>query len=163
MNEAPTLDVSSDALFARHLNLAPLGGRRRGLVPCRFHAERTASLSVDLDRGIFHCFGCGAQGGVKRFAERVGEGARTPARPTHYRSPLDEARAAILLQARRQPWNGVDVLHNREMAGWVRFGHRRVLELRAAGHERVDWDCLANAARIETAVHALEHSLDTSR
>ena len=59
--------------FARHLDLAPLRGRRRGSVRCIFHQERTPSLSVDLDRGLFHCFGCGAEGGVRRFRELVGE------------------------------------------------------------------------------------------
>src|SRR5262245_5570956 len=62
-----------DDLFARHLDLAPLRSRRRGLVRCPFHRDRTPSLSVDLDAAIFNCFGCGAHGGWKRFAELVGE------------------------------------------------------------------------------------------
>jgi hypothetical protein len=72
-------------LFARYLDLSALRGRRRGLVPCLFHAEHTPSLSVDLDAGVFHCFGCGEQGGVLRFAELVGEALepipRAPAPP----------------------------------------------------------------------------------
>src|SRR5881396_495732 len=72
-------------LFARYLDLAPLGSRTRGVVLCVFHRERTASLSIDLDAGLFNCFGCGAQGGVRDFAALVGEplgdSLREPHRP----------------------------------------------------------------------------------
>jgi DNA primase len=34
---------------------------------CVFHDERTASMSVDADRKLFHCFGCGAAGDAFRF------------------------------------------------------------------------------------------------
>src|SRR5262245_16721298 len=40
---------------------------------CPFHHEKTPSLSIDLEKCVFHCFGCGAEGGVKRFAALVGE------------------------------------------------------------------------------------------
>src|SRR5262245_46786467 len=40
---------------------------------CPFHREHTPSLSVNIEKGVFHCFGCGVSGGVKRFAELVGE------------------------------------------------------------------------------------------
>ncbi len=65
--------VVAQDVFGRHLDLAPLRGRRHGLVKCPFRDEKTGSLSVDLDLGLFNCFGCGAQGGVRRFAELVGE------------------------------------------------------------------------------------------
>jgi DNA primase len=31
---------------------------------CVFHDERTASMSVDADKKLFHCFGCGASGDI---------------------------------------------------------------------------------------------------
>ena len=65
--------IDALALFERHLDLRPLHGRARGLVRCRFHEDRTGSLSVDLAQGVFNCFGCGAQGGVRKFRELVGE------------------------------------------------------------------------------------------
>jgi hypothetical protein len=149
----------ADDLFNRHLDLAPLGRRRRGLVRCIFHEERTASLSIDLDRGLFHCFGCGVAGGRRRFAERVGELAPVALRRECYVAPLEDARAEVLLGARRQPW--ASMLHEYAMADMVRYGRRRVTELRAEGHAVGDWNSLAAAAHVETAVNALEHSLDT--
>jgi hypothetical protein len=86
-------------LFARHLDLTPLRGRRRGVVRCIFHQDSTPSLSVDLTRQVFNCFGCGARGGFKRFAELVGERTPWPARGA-YLSPMDEARRDVLAAER---------------------------------------------------------------
>lgn len=58
------------ALLERHgIHLT----RPRGTVLCLFHQEKTPSLSIDTERGLFHCFGCGVGGGVKDFARLVGE------------------------------------------------------------------------------------------
>src|SRR5262249_6498954 len=65
----------------------------RGLVLCLFHQEKTPSLSINLEKGVFHCFGCGLSGGVKRFAELVGE----PRGNTR-----SESRATIARRARWQ-------------------------------------------------------------
>ena len=37
---------------------------------CPFHAEKSPSFTVDDRRGTFHCFGCGAHGGVIDFLMR---------------------------------------------------------------------------------------------
>jgi DNA primase len=59
-------------LVHRHLpEFTPRNGR--GVVLCVFHQEKTPSLSIDLEKGVFHCFGCGVSGGVKDFAQLVGE------------------------------------------------------------------------------------------
>src|SRR3954454_875652 len=42
-------------------------GRWMGL--CPFHDERTPSLSVDADKRLYHCFGCGASGDAIDFVE----------------------------------------------------------------------------------------------
>lgn len=42
---------------------------RRGYVPCPFHKERTASLKV-YERG-YHCFGCGENGDVFDFIQKM--------------------------------------------------------------------------------------------
>lgn len=43
------------------------GANFKGL--CPFHAERTASFSVNADKQLFHCFGCGKSGDVIRFIQ----------------------------------------------------------------------------------------------
>ena len=30
---------------------------------CPFHEDNNPSLSINLERGMFHCFGCGVRGG----------------------------------------------------------------------------------------------------
>lgn len=36
-------------------------------IACPFHREKTPSLSFNEDKGIWHCFGCGAGGTLLRF------------------------------------------------------------------------------------------------
>jgi hypothetical protein len=48
---------------------------------CPFHRETTPSFTVHPERGVFHCFGCGAHGSVIDFAMRL-----------FSLSPLDAAR-----------------------------------------------------------------------
>lgn len=38
---------------------------------CPFHNERTPSCSVSPDKGLFHCFGCGAGGDVVTFTMQI--------------------------------------------------------------------------------------------
>lgn len=38
---------------------------------CPFHNERTPSCSVSPDKGLFHCFGCGAGGDVITFTMQI--------------------------------------------------------------------------------------------
>jgi DNA primase len=59
-------------LFSKYLpDLKP--DREQQLVKCIFHNDDTPSLSVNIKEGVFHCFGCGAKGGIKEFLKRVGE------------------------------------------------------------------------------------------
>lgn len=148
----------SDALdlFARHLDLAPLRGRRRGVVRCRFHEDTRASLSVDLDRGLFHCFGCSVGGGMRRSAELVGEQRepqprRSPARP---QPPLETARRAVLATARHQPWARPGVIEQYRRADLFRMiacvidGARRIATQRGPEDPQA-WELLENAAALE--------------
>lgn len=65
------------------------GPRATGL--CPFHQERNPSFSANTERGVFLCFGCGTSGGVKKFAELVGEA---------WESRRGESRAAKACRAR---------------------------------------------------------------
>ena len=48
-----------------HVRLRRAGRNFVGL--CPFHNEKTPSFSVNLERGFFHCFGCGAGGTIFDF------------------------------------------------------------------------------------------------
>jgi len=38
---------------------------------CPFHSEKTPSFTVSADKGVFHCFGCGASGDIITFVELI--------------------------------------------------------------------------------------------
>ncbi|MFN2556706.1 MAG: DNA primase [Nitriliruptorales bacterium] len=61
---ADLADVISD-----HTRLQRAGSRLKGL--CPFHQERTPSFTVDPDKGVYHCFGCGEGGDVFTFLQRA--------------------------------------------------------------------------------------------
>ncbi len=58
-----TTDIVS--LVGEVVSLRRTGRNHMGL--CPFHQERTPSFSVNPERGIFHCFGCGKGGDVFSF------------------------------------------------------------------------------------------------
>lgn len=52
-----------------HTKLKKAGRSWKGL--CPFHKERTPSFTVDRDKGLYHCFGCGAGGDVIHFVRQI--------------------------------------------------------------------------------------------
>lgn len=160
--------MTPDELFGRYLDLAPLRGKLKGTVRCIFgHPDRTPSLSIDLKRGLFHCFGCGVDGGLKRFADLVGEpfGERRPANSQRRaRSPLDEAHAAVLCEARRQPWARPGVQELFTAADWIRARRRLIDRVRRAATEagptEAAWEALAAATAEERRVSGVEAAVD---
>lgn len=64
---APAAQAEFEELMAR------LGVRPRAhgdeLLSCPFHAETEASLHVDWQTAVFHCFGCHEQGGLRRLQD----------------------------------------------------------------------------------------------
>ncbi len=61
--------VSIVDLVSTYVRLKKQGRNYIGL--CPFHAEKTPSFSVSPEKGLFHCFGCGAGGNVFTFLMRV--------------------------------------------------------------------------------------------
>jgi hypothetical protein len=151
---------SAAPLFGRYLDLRSLGGRRRGVVKCIFHEDRLPSLSIDLDRGLFNCFGCHAQGGVFKFAKLVG--AAVPGvRPIEELSPLEIAQQMVRDRTRRYGrWAGWFYAN-----GSVRMRTQMVDEARRTAttlgpdHPKV-WDLLALAAQVERVAYVMEMPLD---
>src|SRR5215467_6568544 len=114
----PDLDIT-DAVLAElrsaadivqvvgeHTRLKKAGRSWKGL--CPFHNERTPSFTVDREKGLYHCFGCGAGGDVIHFVRQMDRldfpeavealasrfGVSIPRRAS--RSPRDDRREKIL-------------------------------------------------------------------
>ena len=62
-------------IISQYIPLKQAGRNFKAL--CPFHQEKTASFMVSPDKGIFHCFGCGAGGGVFNFIMKY-EGLEFP-------------------------------------------------------------------------------------
>jgi DNA primase len=57
------------AVIGDHTKLKKAGRSWKGL--CPFHSERTPSFTVDRDKGLYHCFGCGVGGDVIHFVRQI--------------------------------------------------------------------------------------------
>ncbi|HEX3033918.1 MAG TPA: CHC2 zinc finger domain-containing protein, partial [Thermodesulfobacteriota bacterium] len=55
-------------LIETYISLKKLGKSYVGL--CPFHDEKTPSFHVNEEKGVFHCFGCGAGGDIFGFMMR---------------------------------------------------------------------------------------------
>ena len=56
-------------VIGEHTRLKKAGRSWKGL--CPFHNERTPSFTVDREKGLYHCFGCGAGGDVIHFVRQM--------------------------------------------------------------------------------------------
>ncbi len=56
-------------VVSHYISLEKTGSNYRGL--CPFHEEKTPSFYVNVEKGFFHCFGCGAGGDVIEFVKRI--------------------------------------------------------------------------------------------
>lgn len=57
--------ISIVDVIGNYVQLKKAGKSYRGL--CPFHVEKTPSFYVDPEKGLYHCFGCGASGNVFTF------------------------------------------------------------------------------------------------
>jgi len=56
-------------VIGEHTRLKKAGRSWKGL--CPFHNERTPSFTVDREKGLYHCFGCGAGGDIVHFVRQM--------------------------------------------------------------------------------------------
>lgn len=70
-NVLAELRAASDIVevIGEHTRLKKAGRSWKGL--CPFHNERTPSFTVDRDKGLYHCFGCGVGGDVIHFVRQI--------------------------------------------------------------------------------------------
>jgi DNA primase len=62
--------ASFEAVCA-HYNIALVGRGTQRSALCPFHNETKPSLKINLDKKIFHCFGCEAKGNILEFVARI--------------------------------------------------------------------------------------------
>lgn len=55
--------------YQRHIPKFDANGKTEVQCLCPFHDDKEPSLSVNLEKGVFKCFGCGEQGGVVKFVQ----------------------------------------------------------------------------------------------
>jgi len=56
-------------LIGQYVSLKKMGRHHKGL--CPFHAEKTASFTVNEELGLYKCFGCGAGGDAYKFLMEI--------------------------------------------------------------------------------------------
>jgi DNA primase len=61
--------TSIGEIVAPHVRLRKAGKRLVGL--CPFHPDQAPSFTLDPEKGLWHCFGCGAGGNVFHFLMRA--------------------------------------------------------------------------------------------
>ncbi len=73
INDRVLSDIRSAAdivdVIGEHTTLKKAGNSWKGL--CPFHREKTPSFTVNRDRGLFYCFGCGAGGDLFGFVRQI--------------------------------------------------------------------------------------------
>lgn len=44
------------------------------LVKCIFHPDKTPSLAININKGVYYCFSCGEKGNVQTIQKFLSEG-----------------------------------------------------------------------------------------
>lgn len=140
---------------------------RSYMAVCPFHQEKTASMSLDRARGLYHCFGCGKGGDVFDFVRETrgvefGEALEMLASKAGMTLVTDpgearkRGRRAAAIEALRR---AVDIYHQRLKKAVDAGAARAYLRNRGydvdlidewkLGFAGTDWDTLAKTLRTE--------------
>jgi DNA primase len=167
------LDIAE--VISEQVSLKKQGRNYFGL--CPFHNEKTPSFSVNTEKQIFHCFGCGAGGNVFAFVQRregvsFPEAVRLLAKRARINIPEPEMEDHAVVQRKEALYfaSQFAAVFFQEMlfapAGTpaLSYAHERGLDdetLRAfgVGFAPSEWSALANYAKqkqvkLETLVEA---------
>ena len=119
------------AVAAEHIALKRVGRNYSGL--CPFHSEKSPSFSINPEKGVYFCYGCGAKGDVITFVrdlerldfaaavERLAAKANIQLRYDNEAAGRDRVRRTKLLDA---------------VAGAAEWYHQRLLTSADAGRAR---------------------------
>jgi len=147
------------AVIGEHTKLKKAGRSWKGL--CPFHSERTPSFTVDRDKGLYHCFGCGAGGDVIHFVRQMDRldfpeavealagrfGVAIPKRAS--RGPRDDRREKLLeaMAAAQRFYAGKLAEKGSRAAGYLegRGVPREMWTRLGLGHAPDSWDALSKA------------------
>ena len=146
-------------VIGEYVPLKKAGKNYKGL--CPFHTEKTPSFIVSPDKGIYHCFGCGAGGNVFSFVmqfkgltfpeavrylgDRVGIRVGSSGTQTHRSTTLRE----IVSHAARFFEKNLSAPYGAEALKYLRERHisAHTLELFKLGYARDSWDALLEHLR----------------
>lgn len=129
-------------LIGRHVHLKKAGRNFVGL--CPFHSEKTPSFNVNVERQIYHCFGCGEGGNAITFLMQhenltFPEAARTLARELGIEIPEHETPGEAGLSERLRSANQVaQDLYVRALADAQAEPAREYLARRGLGREEIE-------------------------
>ena len=129
-------------LIGRHVQLKKSGRNFVGL--CPFHSEKTPSFNVNVERQIFHCFGCGEGGNAISFLMKhenltFPEAARTLARELGIEIPENESSGEVGLGERLRAANQMaQALYAEAIARPQAEAARAYLARRGLGAEEIE-------------------------
>lgn len=63
--------INFEKFYTEHLGKLTTTNGNEALVRCPFHDDKTPSLSINLDTGFYHCFGCGEKGDIFTFYQKI--------------------------------------------------------------------------------------------
>ena len=101
-------------IVSEHVQLTAKGRNLFGL--CPFHNENSPSFSVNPERQIYHCFGCGVGGNVFKFIQEIDrvsfvEAVKFLANRTNIPLPANEGPSHAVSDASDQIYRANDLAH----------------------------------------------------